>query len=67
MRGESGLKRKSFFVDERTLRRAKKLLGATTDAEAIRLAMERVVEMEEFWKFMDETRGTLKAGGIEEP
>ncbi len=53
------LTRKSFFVDERALRRAKKALGVETDAEVIRLSVERVAEMEEFWRFMDKTRKTL--------
>jgi hypothetical protein len=46
------LKRKSYFVDERALSRAKKSLGVKTEAEAIRLSVERVAEMEEFWEFM---------------
>ncbi|HEY3237902.1 MAG TPA: hypothetical protein VGJ84_24495 [Polyangiaceae bacterium] len=53
------LTRKSFFIDERTLRRARRVLGARSDAEALRLSLERVAEMEELWKFMDRTRGTL--------
>jgi len=44
------LKRKSFFVDERALARARKVLGAASDAEAIRLSVERMAEMEEFWR-----------------
>jgi hypothetical protein len=46
------LKRKSYFVDERALSRAKKALGVKTEAEVIRLSVERVTEMEEFWEFM---------------
>jgi hypothetical protein len=61
------MKRKSFFVDERTLRRAKKLLGTDTDADTMRLAMERVVEMEELWAFMAKTRGSLPPGSMETP
>jgi Arc/MetJ family transcription regulator len=59
--------RKSFFVDEKTVRRARKALGVHTDAEAVRLALHRVVEMGEFWRFMAETRGTLKPESIEAP
>ena len=58
------LKRKSFFVDEQALRRAKKVLGVTTDAEVVRLSVARVSEMEEFWRFMTETRRTLKRGSL---
>jgi hypothetical protein len=63
----AGLKRKSFFVDERALQRAKKALGVATDAEVIRLSVERIAEMEEFWQFMDKTRGSLPADSFEEP
>jgi hypothetical protein len=61
------LKRKSFFVDESILRQAKKALGVKTDAEAIRLAVERIAEMEAFWQFMQKSRHTLKPGSLEEP
>ena len=44
---EAPLKRKSFFVNERELRRAKKLLGVTTDAEVIRASVQRIAEMED--------------------
>ena len=65
MRTTSNLKRKSFFVDERTLNRAKKALRVKTNAEVIRLSVERIAEMEEFWKFMEKTRKTLKPGNVE--
>ena len=58
------LKRKSFFVDERAVARARKVLGAATDAEAIRLSVERMAEMEEFWRFMKRTYGTLRRGSF---
>jgi hypothetical protein len=57
--------RKSFFVDEKAVRRARKALGVATDAEAVRLSLERIVEMEEFWRFMADTRKSLKPGSIE--
>jgi hypothetical protein len=60
-----GLKRKSFFIDERTLKRAKRLLRASSDAEAIRLSLERMAEMDEFWRVMDASRGSLKKGSFE--
>lgn len=59
--------RKSFFVDEKAIRRARKALGVHTNAEAVRLAVERVVEMAEFWHFMASTRGSLRPGSIEAP
>ena len=59
------LKRKSYFVDERALSRAKKALGVKTDAEVIRLSIERVAEMEKFWEFMKKTRRSLRSGSLE--
>ena len=59
------LTRKSYFVDPRALRRARKALGVTSEAEAVRRSVERVAEMETFWRFMTKSRGALKAGGIE--
>jgi hypothetical protein len=65
MASHSNLKRKAFFVDEETVRRARKALGATTDAEAIRASLERVAEMEDFWRFMKRSRRSLRSGSIE--
>lgn len=65
MAEKARLKRKSYFVDERSLNRAKKALGVKTEAEVIRLSVERVAEMEEFWQFMKKTRGALKPGSVE--
>jgi hypothetical protein len=57
--------RKSFFVDAKAIGRARKALGVGTDAEAVRLALDRVVEMEEFWRFMTRTRGKVRPGSFE--
>ncbi len=65
MAARSSLKRKAFFVDEGAVRRARKALGAQTDAEAIRTSLERVAEMEDFWRFMKRTRHSLRPGSIE--
>jgi hypothetical protein len=59
------LKRKSFFVDQKTVTRARKALGVGTDAEAVRLALERVAESERFWRFMRSSRGSLEPGSFE--
>jgi len=61
------LKRKSFFVDEHAIRRARKLLGVATDAEAVRVSVERTAEMEAFWQFMKSTRAALKPGSMKAP
>ena len=58
------LKRKSFFVDGQALRRAKRTLGVTTDAEVVRMSGERIAEMDKFWRFMTRTRATLKPGSL---
>jgi hypothetical protein len=58
------LKRKAFFVDEVKLRRARRALGVTTDAEAVRLSLERVLEMDQFRSFMEKTRKTLPPGSF---
>ena len=45
----------------------KKPLGSKTEAEVIRLSVERVAEMEEFWEFMKKTRRSLRPGSVEKP
>jgi hypothetical protein len=65
MAGRSNLKRKAFFVDEIALRRAKRALGAASDAEAVRLSVEHIAEMEAFWSFMRRSRSKLRPGSIE--
>jgi len=64
MARRANLKRTSLFVDVRTLRRARKALGVSTDAEAVRISVERVAEMEAFWRFMRKTRGVFKPGSF---
>ncbi len=65
MAKETALTRKSFYIDQKTLRRARRILRVRTDAEAIRLSLERVAEMEEFWQFMTKSRGVLKPGSLD--
>ena len=61
------LTRRSYFVNTRAVRRARRALGAATDAEAVRRSVEQVADMEAFWHFMRKNRGVLKAGSIERP
>jgi hypothetical protein len=63
--GESTLRRKAFFVNPRAVRKAQRVLRVGTEAEAVRLSLERVAEMEEFWRFMARTRRSLNPGSIE--
>ena len=52
------------IVDEQAPSRAKKALGAKTEAEVARLSVERVAEMEEFWEFMKKNRRSLRPGSV---
>jgi hypothetical protein len=61
------LKRKSFFVDEGELRRAREELGATTDAETIRAALREVARMRSLWRFMQRSGGSLPKGSFSTP
>ena len=67
MAGESTLKRKAFLVDEIAARKAKRILGATTEAEAVRQSVEHVAEMEAFWKLMRRSRAKFQPGSFELP
>jgi hypothetical protein len=67
MRKAVKLKRTSFFVDVHALRKARRVLGVSTDAEAVRMSVERVAEMERFWRFMRKSRRALKPGSVEGP
>lgn len=61
------LKRKAFFVDEASVRRARRTLGVGSDAEAIRLALDRVNEMDRSWRILERHRGKLKPGSFRLP
>ncbi|HLC42018.1 MAG TPA: hypothetical protein VJO34_10405 [Methylomirabilota bacterium] len=61
------LRRKSFFINESALHRAKRVLGVATDAEAVRVSVERIAEMEKFWQFIKNSRRTLKPGSLKVP
>ena len=67
MRQEATLTRKSFFVNSRALKRAKKLLGVATDAEVVRASVDRIAEMEDFWRFMQKSRRSLRPGSVKTP
>ena len=66
-RPSTGYARRSFFVDAGAIRRARRVLGVHSNAEAVRLAVERVVEMEQLWRFMTRSRASLKPDSIEAP
>jgi Arc/MetJ family transcription regulator len=61
------LKRKSFFIDERELREARRALGVTTDAEAVRAALREVARMKTLARFMERSRGSVPPGSFSRP
>jgi hypothetical protein len=67
MARQARLKRASFFIDVRALRRARNALSASSDAETIRMSVEHVANMDKFWRFMKKNRRKLKPGSIEAP
>ena len=61
------LTRRSFFVSTPVLRRARKALGAGSDAETVRLSVERIAELDAFWRFMRRSHGVLTPDSIRLP
>jgi hypothetical protein len=47
-------------------RRGRHTADVVQRAEVIRLSVDRVLEMEKFWRFMDKTRATLSPGSVDE-
>ena len=64
MKSKVKLKRKSFFIDERELREARRALGAETDSETIRAALREVARMKALARFMEKSRESLGAGSF---
>jgi len=62
----SRLKRKSFFIDERELDEARRVLGAGTDAETVRAALREVARMRVLARFMNRTRAAVPPGSFTE-
>jgi hypothetical protein len=58
------LKRKAFFVDEIDLRKARRALGARTDAETIRASLRVVAGMTSLARFMERSGGSLPVGSF---
>ena len=61
------LKRKSFFIDERDLEAARRVLGVETDAEAVRMALREIAQMRALARFMEKTRASLRPGSFSAP
>jgi hypothetical protein len=60
---KSSLKRKNLILDQRKIDRAKEILGAATETEAIHFALDEVLELA---RFREETglRALLGHGGF---
>jgi hypothetical protein len=60
----TSLKRRSYFVDHKAIERAKRILGAPSDADVVRIAIDRVIEMDRFREFIEKTKGSLPRGSF---
>jgi hypothetical protein len=61
------LTRRSFFVSTPVLRKARRALSAKSDAEAVRLSIERIAEMDAFWRLMRKSYGAGRPGSFRLP
>ena len=59
---KANLKRKNYYLDERKIRRARAILGAKTETEAIDAALSLVVFRKEIIKSLEKVAGK---GGVE--
>jgi Arc/MetJ family transcription regulator len=59
------LTRKSFFIDEAELRRARLALGVDTDADAVRGALREVARMKALARFMERSEESLPRGSFD--
>ena len=59
---KTNLKRKNYYLDERKIKRAKTILGARTETQAINAALDLVVFRKEILESLEKVAGK---GGIE--
>jgi hypothetical protein len=59
---KSTVKRKNYYLDERKIKRAKTILGAKTETEAINAALDLVVFRKEILNSLEKVAGK---GGLE--
>lgn len=59
---KTNLKRKNYYLDERKIKRAKSILGAKTEAEAIDAALDLIVFRKEIVDSLEKVAGK---GGVE--
>lgn len=59
---KTNVKRKNYYLDERKIRRAKSILGAKTETEAVDAALDLVVFRKEILNSLEKVAGK---GGVE--
>ena len=59
---KNSLKRKNYYLDERKIKRAKTILGAKTETEAIDAALDLIVFRKEILASLEKVAGK---GGVE--
>ena len=59
---KTNLKRKNYYLDERKIKRAKTILGAKTETEAIDTALDLIVFRKEILDSLEKVAGK---GGVE--
>jgi len=59
---KNNLKRKNYYLDERKIRRVKKILGARTETEAINSALDLIAFRRDILKSLEKVAGR---GGVE--
>ncbi len=59
----ASLKRKNFLVDEQALKRAKRILNAKTESDAVRQAISLVAFRKAVMRGYDRAAGKLRAFG----
>lgn len=62
IRKTSSLVRRAYFVDPRMVKKAARLLGAKSDAHAVRRLVSQFLDQQKFLKFMQKSAGTVKRG-----
>jgi hypothetical protein len=66
--GKTGFRRKNLILDQAKIDRAKQILGATTETEAIHRALDTVHELARFRAEMENgLDGLLGRGGFVDP
>ena len=59
---KTNLKRKNYYLDERKIKKAKTILGARTETQAINAALDLVVFRKEILESLEKVAGK---GGVE--